>query len=305
MISFLNREDINEDKWDACISNSWHETIYGYSWYLDAATPSWSGLVLDDYTAVMPLVCNKKMGVWYVLNLPFVQYTSIYGSEPNQEMLKLFIDAIPPKFKLIDTNIFLPFEPKLTFGEIKKRTNLIIEPQASHDLYKKSYNTNTKRNLKKAESFGIYLEEEEEDPELMISTYIRFKKIKYNTQSKPEVYKRLRSIIADSIKRNRGKLFYAYAKNGQFIGASYFVTSTSRSIYLFSASDPEVDLQGAMFKIIDHQLNNISGKDLILDFEGSEIEGIARFYRGFGTKTMTYYNIKINKLPKLLRGIKR
>ena len=60
-----------------------------------------------------------------------------------------------------------------------------------------------------------------------------------------------------------------------------------------------------MFKIIDHQLNNISGKDLILDFEGSEIEGIARFYRGFGTKTMTYYNIKINKLPKLLRGIKR
>jgi hypothetical protein len=59
-----------------------------------------------------------------------------------------------------------------------------------------------------------------------------------------------------------------------------------------------------MYAIFDAFIKKYAGHDLVLDFEGSEIEGIARFYRGLGAKPVYYYSVKQNRLPVWARWIK-
>ena len=42
----------------------------------------------------------------------------------------------------------------------------------------------------------------------------------------------------------------------------------------------------------------------IFDFEGSNIEGVARFYKGFGAVKKIYSTIKVNKLPYFIKWLK-
>ena len=62
MIKHLLRNQIDSDKWDACITNAPQKLPYGFSWYLDIACENWSALVLNNYAAVMPLPYKKKVG---------------------------------------------------------------------------------------------------------------------------------------------------------------------------------------------------------------------------------------------------
>lgn len=60
-----------------------------------------------------------------------------------------------------------------------------------------------------------------------------------------------------------------------------------------------------MFLLIDEFIKQYASRNMILDFEGSNIEGVARFYAGFGAKPFNYPALKINKLFYPLRLIKR
>lgn len=304
MIQFLERHNIDVQKWDAVVSASWHETSYGYSWYLDAATPEWSGLVLDDYKAVMPVVTSKKMGIKYILNVSYMQYTSIFGLKPDQSMVNRFMSAIPKSFKLLDFKLFLPFIPNIKHAEINTKTNLIFDLNRPYSILSKRYNTNTKRNIKKAVKQNITLTSET-DPTRLIETYKAFKLRKYKTEFKPESIRRLIKIIENSIQQGRGELVYAWNSGGDFLGGTYFQKSQTRLIYLFSASEEAAQSTGAMAYVVDQQIRKYAEQNLVLDFEGSEIKGIARFYRGFGADNMDYYHVKINRLPGLLRWFKK
>jgi hypothetical protein len=47
-----------------------------------------------------------------------------------------------------------------------------------------------------------------------------------------------------------------------------------------------------MFYLVDYIIRKEAAKDKLLDFEGSKIEGVARFYKGFGAKYHPYYILK-------------
>ena len=63
MIRYLSHTEIDKKKWDDCIAHSHFETLYPYSWYLDAVSPGWYALVRDDYEMVMPLTWKRTYGV--------------------------------------------------------------------------------------------------------------------------------------------------------------------------------------------------------------------------------------------------
>ena len=62
---------------------------------------------------------------------------------------------------------------------------------------------------------------------------------------------------------------------------------------------------GGMYYLLNHFIEKNAGKNLTLDFEGSMIPGVARFYAGFGATPESYFQLKINRLPLPLRWIKR
>jgi len=62
---------------------------------------------------------------------------------------------------------------------------------------------------------------------------------------------------------------------------------------------------GAMYFLLDSFIKTNAEQDLILDFEGSMIPGVARFYSGFGAIPETYFQLKFNRLPLPFRWFKR
>jgi hypothetical protein len=60
LITYLKHTEIDKYKWDACITRASNSLVYAYSWFLDVVSPNWDALILDDYTAVMPITHRKK-----------------------------------------------------------------------------------------------------------------------------------------------------------------------------------------------------------------------------------------------------
>ena len=52
-------------------------------------------------------------------------------------------------------------------------------------------------------------------------------------------------------------------------------------------------------------IEEFSEQDLILDFEGSDIKGIADFYLSMNPINQKYISIKFNNLPKIIKLFKK
>src|SRR5260221_2550380 len=100
-IQYITHNAIDKKKWDACIENSPNGLVYAYSFYLDYMAKHWDALVLDDYKTVMPLTWNKKYGIHYLYQPPFVALSGVFGQHPDDTIVTNFINAIPAKFRLI------------------------------------------------------------------------------------------------------------------------------------------------------------------------------------------------------------
>ena len=76
-------------------------------------------------------------------------------------------------------------------------------------------------------------------------------------------------------------------------------------IYLLqSTSLPEGREKAANHLLLDRLIAELAGRPLLLDFEGSELPGIAHFYRNFGVHDQPYFFYRHNQLPWPLRVFK-
>ena len=62
---------------------------------------------------------------------------------------------------------------------------------------------------------------------------------------------------------------------------------------------------GASHALIDSFIRDQAGKELVLDFEGSDLRNLAFFYSSFGAKEEKYAGLKWNKLPFYIRFFKK
>ena len=76
----------------------------------------------------------------------------------------------------------------------------------------------------------------------------------------------------------------------------FFITN-SRIYYVLAGNDPSGRPIAASHQLINAVIEKYAGKALILDFEGSDIPGIAFFFEGFGAKSEQYYYLHNNNLP--------
>ncbi len=302
-IRYLKHNQIDKRKWNNCIKCSFNGIVYAYSWYLDIVSENWDALVEDDYISVMPLTKKVKYGVNYLYQPSFTQQLGVFSSQRlDVDLVDKFINAIPSHFKFIDINLNIFNKIKTGNYEPKRNLNYELDLIEPYQKIRKNYSTNTKRNIQKANRNKICISESVPSHQLISL----FKDNVGNPRNNFDDahYDTLRRLIAISTRYRIGETLGAYTSENNLCAASYFVYSNQRGIYLVSASTPEGLEKRAMFKLVDYYIQRNSERTMTLDFEGSNIEGIARFFKGFGASLCEYYTIKINRLPWPVRWIK-
>jgi hypothetical protein len=299
MIRFLKHEMIDKSRWDDCISNAVNGNLYALSWYLDTVSPGWCALVEDEYENVFPLTVSSKAGIKYVMQPYFTQQLGLFSLTPSHNLkLACFLKSIPASYKYIDINLNTSNHFQAS-DNVTELTNLELLLKNEYGKISEGYHTNLLRNLKKASQNKLTIVKTIK-PEQLISLF-RANKGQHLQQLNDSQYKLIQLIADQSIKKGMAEVWAAIDEYDQMIAGILWVTSHQKAIFLFSALSETGKKLNAMPWLIDAFIRQNAGKPLTLDFEGSNNEGLARFYSSFGSKRVIYQRFRRTSLPAVFR----
>lgn len=297
-IRYLQHEEIDFEKWDRCIANSENSRVYACSWYMNIMNPDWSGFVYGDYQYVMPLSVKRKFGINYVYQPVYAQQLGIFPPPPAN-LQQRFLDHLVSKFRYIHYVFNSGNKIQDTFSFVSRRTNLIVPLNEPYPEIFAKYSSHTKRKLKKTR-LELTIRNITD-----VSDYMKIKMEYSGVEDKKDYFNLLQSTGYNIIKEKRGEIAGAYTDDNELCAAAIFLFHGKRIIYLNAVSSPKGKEQKAMYRIIDDMIKRFSASDYILDFEGSSVPGIARFYQGFGAIKEDFCQIKVNRLPWFIRFFKK
>jgi len=301
-IRLLQRSEIEKAKWNGCVHYAPNSLIYAYTWYLDNVCDHWMGLVEGDYESVFPLVWNKKLlGIKRIYQPYLCQQLGLFTvNNLSEERIKAFIDAIPVEFKFIDINLNDSNSIRNLPGfSITEKPNYTLPLHWGYDKISAAYSNNLKRNLKKAEKYGFYGTSSIK-PEDFVELVKNYQKEKGNIFP-PQLYHSAHRIIYNCLHRGQGFLMGVQNEQQELCAAIFWMSNGARFINLMNFTTKEGRESGAMHQLIDMFIRSNAGKPMFIDFEGSSIDSIARFYQSFGAENLPFYNIKQNRLPWWLK----
>ena len=300
-LRYVQRKDIDTQKWNECIRNAPNAIIYAYSYYLDAITQQWDALVKNDYEAVFPLPCNEKFGIKYIYQPIFMAQTGVFGQQVTEKLLNDFIDAIPLEFKYVDIDLHeTNFSETLT-KDSSPRINMILSLNQSYDSLHEKYHRLAKRMIRKSLDAGL---EADEEPD--IKETISFYKNIYEPRIKigNDAYRRLSDMLA--LAQSKNELITLAARHRGNIVGMYHLMMDEKNVYsVVGGSSDEGKENGAFYFLTDFALKKTCNSERIFRFEGSDKKEIAFFNQQFGANTVEYPHLKINRLPILLRWLKK
>lgn len=275
--------------------------IYGTSWYLDQLSPGWEALVIGDYESVMPLPVKQKWGMHYLIRPPFCQQLGVFSkSYPDKTLLEEFMAQIPSRFKWIN----MPLNEGNFKGssEVTKDwgVNYLLALESSYDILRSSYVQNTKRNLAKAIDRKI-VPEYSRDIKMFLDL-----KLKHAIASLNQSHIHFLTDIFNRYKLSgEAKILCVLGDDRKMMASALFIHYRNRWIYLLSTSSSKGKENRAMFAIIDRFIQDHAGKNELLDFEGSVIPELARFFAGFGAVPVNYPQLRLNRLPFPINLLKK
>lgn len=298
-IKYLHRKEIDTNKWNDCIDKADNGLIYAKSYYLDAMAENWSAIILRDYEAVMPLPYKRKFGINYVCMPPFVQQSGIFSkTQIEPQAIDALLMKAKENFKFGEYN----FNYKNEHLSFTQKNNYTLPLKDGHFLISRNYKTNLKNNLAKAKQNNLHY-----SSSVDAETAIRLFQKLYNTRglaiSKND-YKNFE--INSSLLLQKKEMIIRQVTNIKNLELSIAIClKDHRRIYFVL---PATTAEGRKLKanhfLIDNLVKEFAGQNLLLDFEGSDIEGIANFYRNFGSINQPYYFHRWNNLPWPISWIK-
>lgn len=301
-IKLLKREEIDDKRWNGCVHFALNALPYGYTWYLDNVCEEWEGLVYGNYQIVMPLVFDRKFGFDYLYQPFFTQQLGVFCDIPlSKETINTFFSAIPDKYKYID--IQLNESNEAPDGYIcEQRPNYLLGLEKPYETIRSKYSGNLLKNLLKAEKNELVYHMQLK-PEVFVDFYVKNTGPLIKGFKEKHKHTMLR-IIYQCLHYSMGSVAGVY-KDKELVAANFYIFHPQRVINLMPASNEEGRKSGAMAFLTDGMIKSNAGQNKYFDFEGSEIEGVAKFYESFGAKKSFYWRIRKNELPFYARIFKR
>ena len=296
----LKRTEIQTELWDDCIENSTYSLPYAFSWYLDIICPSWSALVIEkngQYEACFPLPWRQKLGVKYVYPPFFIQQLGLFSRE-NMEAGE-FVKTALTKYNWVELYV----NPNTYHEGVVERCNLVLPLGNEQNEFYKNYSSNHKRNISKANKSELKVKESND----FQTTINLFQKNKGESLKhlKQEDYLKFSKLCNEAQVRKKLFVLEVVSSFQTVICSGIFLKHNKRIIFLFSGNSEEGKKTAALFFLLNHVVELYQNQGYVLDFEGSENEGLQRFYKGFGARNENYYFIQHKNLGFPLNLIKK
>ncbi|MEP6724564.1 MAG: hypothetical protein ABJC98_02050 [Bacteroidota bacterium] len=300
-IKYLAQHQINKEKWDACLDGSSNGLIYSYSFYLDAMSKHWDGLVLNDYEAVMPLTWNKKYGIYYLYQPFCCALLGISGQFLHPAITNDFLKHIPRVFRYWDICLNQGNNVNNDFFNAYKRKNFILNLNQSYEKLYAKFSDNIKRNIKKAAQLNCSVNK----PALAEVLNLAKIQMQQFANVTDDDFIRFSNLYKFLEQKNAATTYGIITANGNLLCACVFFTWQNRAYYILAGNHPDSRSTGSSHMLIDAFIKDHSETNMILDFEGSDIPSLALFYSSFGAIEENYPGVRYNRLPSLIRWLKK
>jgi len=306
----ISGSEINASDWDAFVAQSPQGNIYHVHAYLTNLPGHWEAVVLrdgDGIVAALPYIPNTKWGITYARQPHFTQYFGILLARRSEQVYKdlefqkkaitLIHDGLPPKLRFVD----LYFAPEFRYDlpliwsgwKMQLRFTYWVDISGGYPAFLQACASHVRREVKKADQAGLRVEQEN-NPEQVVAIL---------KAAKPEAVRQIAASSFAALCQN-ARHFYAQGNSCCLIGYDgdqpvagiiYFFFG-EKMIYYQGSTLPAYKNTGIMTKIIAESVRLYSHQYRILDFDGSMIEPIERFFRGFGAYPVRYGHFTLNRL---------
>lgn len=295
---YKQRKQIDEAKWNECISQASNGLIYAYSFYLDHTADNWDALVLNDYEVVMPLPYRNKFSIYYLYQPFFTAQLGLFGQNLSAGLLESFLKAIPLKFKLWEFSLNHQNLFQLKAFSLYERMNFVLNLSQSYEILYAGYRENIRRNIKKCLQYGCFIK-----TNIDVNSIIELAKQQSNTASEKE-FEKFKKLYLFLKEKSMAKAYGVFSNKNELLSSCIFTFSHNRAYYILIGNHPNGRTLGASHALIDAFIKDHAGQNILLDFEGSDIRNLAFFYSSFGAGEEKYPAIKMNKLPWYIKWMK-
>jgi lipid II:glycine glycyltransferase (peptidoglycan interpeptide bridge formation enzyme) len=179
--------------------------------------------------------------------------------------------------------------------------NYVLDLNKNYEKLSEAYNENIQRNIRKAQQAACTIEKNFDIEKVIALAIDQMKKLSKETNENVNRFKKLFRLLNEKQKA----ITYGISLHNQLIASAVFFFSHNRAYYILVGNHPEGKNIGASHALIDAFIKDHAGKNLLLDFEGSDIPGLAMFYKSFGAAEEKYAAIRLNRLPFYLKLFKK
>ncbi|GEN74629.1 hypothetical protein [Chryseobacterium hagamense] len=276
MIRRLKYQEIDFDKYAACIENSVQKNWYARKDVLDQLSGNWHILVEGDYQAVMPVPIRKKFGLNLVVMPLFCQQLGVFAQEDQQIINDRFLNFLKKKYMVFS----YAFNDQNFFSEnLAKRKNYIIPVSDYSVLRRKKYFKGRKSTAKCAQ-------------------HLTYREIEFNEVHFSFMQKNFKGLNKEGdVEKYKNYLHFLHENKFLKLAGAYLGEKLINISVLIDEGD-QLSLLGL---INDEAYRDENGPTFLIDqilslyihekkfnFMGSNIRGIEVFFKSFGAGLLEY-----------------
>lgn len=222
------------------------------------------------------------MGIFIVVQPLNIQQLGIFSATNiGKELANGF-------YRLIKRNLFhLNLNNKQPIPEgfhLTPKQNYTLQLNTDYQSLKEKFSQNCLRNIKKTKGYRAHLK-----TDISPDGFIQFTRQHAQYPVNDKGLNMLKKVMNEAIPRKKGFIIGLANNEDKVLAMAFFLKNNYRITFLSGVSSAEGMKSKSMFMIINHIIESNCNQQLMLDFEGSSIESIARFYKGFGSTIETYY----------------
>ena len=270
--------------------------IYALTDYLDHLCDNWSGIVVNDYETVVPVPWRKKYGITYIYEVPFIQQLGTFSTSAQQSNN----DIIDTLFSFCRYGRY-HFNHLNTVNKSAMLNNYILSLNANFNQIKMKFSDDARQSIRKAELSGLIYQPGELDEAIDLYRMLYSSRMKVSINQ----FEQFRRLCIHFSKEDNVMVRKVADKFNNTLAAVIILKYKKRMYNIINATTDAGRRSVANYLLYSSIFREYESTGFVFDFEGSDIPGIASFYRKFGAHNEPYPLLHFNQLPWPIKLLKK